>query len=385
MALADVSAFKWIRDALDKDDPATGTSVPVLVVADSGGCAEDIYNYVLGPSKQWLASEAERESFLPVEGTGRDAAYVREAKRWLPEIASFGADTGQNDSRQLSFFKLSEDASMGQKEDLALVIQHALLNDCPNVSQEALLAVSWGEPSILQQQLDVHSEKILSAQKLAAKNGEKHTTDLLQLALLRQDTAVVDTLLRFIPSPAYIEIDRLFESKFNRYSTRDTRDLWTPTETAKSRSPRKLRKSNSVSGGPGAAPASASGTRRFLTRQASSFSGAAVGSSRLLFRQGSSSRIEPTTGDNSARNSSSVRHFRAEELKKCKRRPHWRVLEEAIDGYDVHLLARYELEGPDYGACVFARTRARPCSTAELQLHPPFSPTAFESSNDMRS
>lgn len=157
--LADACAFKWIRDALDKADLATGTSVPVLVVADSGGCAEDIYNYVLGPTEQWLASDAERQAFLPTEGKGRDAEYVREALKWLPEIAALCADTGQNDTRQLSFFKLSEDGALIHKEDLAIVIQHALLNDCPNVSQEALLAVSWGEPSILQQQLDTHSDK----------------------------------------------------------------------------------------------------------------------------------------------------------------------------------------------------------------------------------
>lgn len=334
LLLADSKAFKWIRDALDKDDPATGTSVPVLVVADSGGCAEDIHRYVLGPRNQWLASEDERQSFLPTEGKGgRDAAYVREARRWLPEIASLGAHTGQNDTRQLAFFKLSEDTTMAHKEDLALVIQHALLNDCPNVSQEALLAVSWGEPSILQQQLDTHSVKILQAQKLAAASqGEKHT-DLLQLALTRHDAPVVSTLLQFIPSPMFVEIDRLFESKFNRYPTRDDRHLWTKTETKKNQK-KKLSKSVTSSTVPGNGPAPA--RPGFLKRQASSFTSGSM--SRLSFG-GSQNRIEPSPGQG-----------KGEILKKSKRRPHWRVLETTIDGYDVHLLARHELEGAGYGA-----------------------------------
>ena len=43
------------------------------------------------------------------------------------------------DWAQLSFFSLSED--INASNNLALVIQRALLNDCPNINQEALCAV----------------------------------------------------------------------------------------------------------------------------------------------------------------------------------------------------------------------------------------------------
>ena len=47
---------------------------------------------------------------------------------------------------------------------------------------EALLAVSWGEPSVLQQQLEEHSTEIFQAPEAM----QKPSTDLLQLALSRQ-------------------------------------------------------------------------------------------------------------------------------------------------------------------------------------------------------
>lgn len=154
----------------------------------------------------------------------------------------------------------------------------------------------------------------------------------------------MSTLLAFIPAPTYVEIDRLFESKFNRYQTRDTRDLWTPTENSRAKTAKKLTKSRTLSNVPSAAPAAAAsgGTRRFLVRQASSFS-SQFGKGGLRARGGSSNRIGP------AMNAS--RHGKSEYLqvlKTCKKRAHWRVLEHSIDGYDVHLLARYQLEGPGY-------------------------------------
>ena len=47
----DASVFKWVRDVLDHTDDAH--SLPVLVLADTGGVAEDIYRYVLGPEVEW--------------------------------------------------------------------------------------------------------------------------------------------------------------------------------------------------------------------------------------------------------------------------------------------------------------------------------------------
>ena len=41
-----------------------------------------------------------------------------------------------------------------EQQDLTLAIQAALLNDCPDINQEAMLAVAWGEAVILQRHLE---------------------------------------------------------------------------------------------------------------------------------------------------------------------------------------------------------------------------------------
>lgn len=113
------SVFKHIRDQLDANDASTGTAVPVLVLADSGGAAEDIYNYFMN---EVLPQQDDDE---------RDAEYVREGEKWLPDIKTLGKMTGQNSREQLAFFRLSDD--LEARDNLALEIQKALLNDCPYV------------------------------------------------------------------------------------------------------------------------------------------------------------------------------------------------------------------------------------------------------------
>ena len=83
--------------------------------------------------------------------------------------------TGTNSKQQLAFFKLGMDAS--STPNLGLTIQEALLNDCPNVHEEALLAVAWGEPVILEHQLLENSERLIR-DKVSVDSA---TTDLLQV------------------------------------------------------------------------------------------------------------------------------------------------------------------------------------------------------------
>jgi hypothetical protein len=103
----DADVFQFVKEALDPDDPATGTSVPVLVLPDSGGAAHDIYTYILDCPGTWDAAAATRR--LPtVDGKGRDADYCGKAANYLPEILRLGKLTGQNSKRQLDFFVLSK-------------------------------------------------------------------------------------------------------------------------------------------------------------------------------------------------------------------------------------------------------------------------------------
>ena len=124
--------------------------MPVLAISDSGGAASDIAQYCL-------------EKVLPVVDDYRDEEYVRFAKRWLPRIKELGEATFNNDTPQLSFFSLNED--INAPNDLALVIQRALLNDCPDVNQEALCAVAWAEPALLRRCLETDAKNLLDRKK----------------------------------------------------------------------------------------------------------------------------------------------------------------------------------------------------------------------------
>ena len=183
--------LEWVRKALDADDPTTGTSVPVLVLGDSGGAAHDLFEYW---GRSWDTPDAERT--LPTtDGKLRDAAYVAAAKRLLPQILKLGAKTGQNTTRQLDFFTLGRGAAE-LNEPLAFQIQRAMMNDCPDINEEALLSVVWGEPAFLQMKLEEAAGEILHMRG-GEREDARERKDLLQLALLRKDVPVVETILRF--------------------------------------------------------------------------------------------------------------------------------------------------------------------------------------------
>jgi hypothetical protein len=239
-------AFAVIRDQLDPYDPKTGTAVPVLVIADSGGAADDIHAYCTRQA-------------LPIEDAdaGRDAAYIIAATEHLPAIKRLGELTGQNSRQQLAFFTLSED--LDARDDLALEIQRALLNDCPNIKEEALLAVKWKEPVILQQHLQDSAQELLNKKRdkdggggagVGGEGGggkeeaddeaevgeeeaeaENANVDLLQVALMRPggaDVEVVRTILAFVsePSDETLKMDELFHKQFDRYPVEETKGLW---------------------------------------------------------------------------------------------------------------------------------------------------------------
>ena len=139
----DEDVFEWVWKALDAEDPSTGTSVPVLVLGDSGGAAEDIWQYW---GNDWKSPfDASTRKLPKADGKLRNESYVKKAAELLPKILKLGADTGQNSTRQLDFFTLSRDLEL--EKPLSLAIQQAMMNDCPNVNEEALLSVVWGEPT----------------------------------------------------------------------------------------------------------------------------------------------------------------------------------------------------------------------------------------------
>ena len=139
----DAHSLQLVVDALDPNDPVSGGARPVVVMADSGGAAEDIFQYCNQEAK-----------VLPTPGPARSEAYCELAKQLLPRVLEFGKMTGSNSTPQLAFFAVSDDSSGIGQEQLDLALQKALLNDCDTRQKEVLLAVRWGEPLILQEQLE---------------------------------------------------------------------------------------------------------------------------------------------------------------------------------------------------------------------------------------
>ena len=203
------STLACCRAALDSADESTGTALPCMVVADSGGAAEDIWRAHLAAST--LAQEGPG-SYTPVEGGWRDAAYVQQATALLDEIITLGSEKGNNSTEQLSFFRMPEDPSV--TADLGLDIQNSLLNDCPDVNQEALLAVAWAEPAILRRKLEEGTEALLGRKDTTRQQVE---VDLFQVALMFGDVDVMSVVLEYVSEPFNVQCNNLFVDKFCRY------------------------------------------------------------------------------------------------------------------------------------------------------------------------
>ena len=150
----DVSTLEWVRGGLDDKDPATLTAVPVLIIAESGGAASDIWRYCSPESDTYLE--------LPTVDARHDEEYVAACARLLPDIEELGKQTGTNSTKQMNFFVIDPDPEADNDNDLVLAIQTALLNDCPDINQEAMLAVAWGQAVILQRHLESDAANLLA-------------------------------------------------------------------------------------------------------------------------------------------------------------------------------------------------------------------------------
>ncbi|KAL1519094.1 hypothetical protein AB1Y20_003361 [Prymnesium parvum] len=171
---------------------------PVVVLADSGGAAWDIYSYVT-------------DNVLPRQGeitsTGRviTAEYAAYCERALPEIKHLGkASVGANKTGMITFFRPEYDVE-GQRNNLDHMILSAILSDCEKTSDAIMYAVMWGEPSIIVSQLENSHE----ADPVGLGKA-------LELALIRGTTSntaakVVETLIAFDASTKHVAFDKLFE------------------------------------------------------------------------------------------------------------------------------------------------------------------------------
>ena len=98
----DQQTLRVVRDALDPNDVSTGTSVPVLVLPDSGGASADIW-------RAWQRRHSGDDDFSWLPTADRCPAYMQLAPALIRDIVRFGMNTGKNNREQLMFFRISKD------------------------------------------------------------------------------------------------------------------------------------------------------------------------------------------------------------------------------------------------------------------------------------
>ena len=195
---------------------------PVVVLLDSGGAAADIYRYCKVDGKLPMAAP-EPGSALSLKHAAAvavafgvdpnekappcSAEYAALAARLLPEIKRMGEEpTGANRTGQLSFFSTADDMD----KSLDMVILEAILSDCEKTTDAIMLAVQWGEPAIIQNQLD--ASKTHDPVGLARAFEE---------ALRLRNAEVIKVLIAFNADPSRVRLNRLFDSRFDVFGVFD--------------------------------------------------------------------------------------------------------------------------------------------------------------------
>lgn len=204
---------------------------PILIVAGTGGAADDIFAYHNWRSRQEGESRTQGDSGVPGEheaaqwlaaGPGRSAAYLDAARRLVPRIYERGQQKGHNSKAALGFYSFSrgyDDADAFKNAILA-----SLLESCSNGQDDLMLAVQWGEASILTEILDQTYEEKRKATGLSAspagvsRIGEAFESALIRVAQDLQGPEVIDVLLSLSTvDPSTIRLDRLFQYSRNRW------------------------------------------------------------------------------------------------------------------------------------------------------------------------
>jgi len=141
----------------------------------------------------------------------RSEHYIKAADRLLREIIELNVSKSSlgegGRGNALSIFRM--DSFLGESNDdaLASMLQDGLLLACPDIYAETLLTISWGEPTIMQQRLQV------SASKLRPEQRGK----VLQATLLKAEVALLRTMIDLSVEPL-VDTEVLFVQQFNRYN-----------------------------------------------------------------------------------------------------------------------------------------------------------------------
>ena len=160
---------------------------PVVVIADTGGAAADIYSYCIG-------------EFDP-----ETACTGKLAMEYLPGIKELGeVEVGVRKAKMLTFFHLSSDYSEHGNDvlDLSTQILNAILSDCETTGAAIEHAVRWRNATVIRKQLTVSQE--------SDPQGIAHA---FQNALLGKDRSVIKVLIQYNVDVQFVSVHALVQRK----------------------------------------------------------------------------------------------------------------------------------------------------------------------------
>ena len=164
---------------------------PVVVLADSGGAALDIYNYVEKGGIERAAKRQYKDDARPhIEPYDLAIEYLQKIK----ELGSL--KVGVRQTKMLTFFSTTGAVDEGEG-DMALSerILNAILSDCESTTEAVNHAVRWRNPSVIRKQLEESSE-----------NDPVGIAKAFQNALLGKDKSVIKVLIQYNVKVEYVSL-----------------------------------------------------------------------------------------------------------------------------------------------------------------------------------
>ena len=197
---------------------------PVVVIADSGGAAADIFAYQQTgklPDKATPHAFGDTKHQVP---RAQHFRYCDEARVLLPKIIELGAKPkGANSVPQLSFYSTHDEL----EKSLEMVVLDAILSDCEKTSDAIMLAVKWRQPSVIHSQLE-----------LSSTHDPGGLGRAFEQALVLKNADAVKVLIQYNVDAGRVRLDSLFVDALDRYHIFDeladsdfakARQHWTET------------------------------------------------------------------------------------------------------------------------------------------------------------
>ncbi|KAL1507768.1 hypothetical protein AB1Y20_007378 [Prymnesium parvum] len=289
------------------------SGMPVLVLPDTGGIASELWTWAL-----------HHESPIDHVEDSQKAQLIQKVLHY--------ADEKNGDMPRLSFLELNVD-DIDAENVVDLTLTQAILNKCNDGIEQVMLSVAWGDLGILEEVLEKTAAHSTMGMSMA-----------LQLALLRSDARMVETLIDFNASPRFFDLERFFTQDRNVLNLKgSTADCWVPRNTAW----KKSTEGSSPMGGQQhkkdrqavlfTDDADASTSSRLFSRKGDC-------NARSISRKGSSSSwsdsLRPSEIKEKVRESRFINKWRGAAESLAKYSGPWNILGDWADGYKYHLEVR---------------------------------------------